>query len=281
MKPCTILCCAARRAVRVGHCPAARPPAPAATSPNLGPAPARAPATVRVLQARPALPALPDRPRAPAISHKGRRHSPRDRLKRNMRLGLGGVLLLGLRRDGSGASRLPRQQAPRGPRRVSKRTGTWRHTAGNERARLAPGPGAGQSRREILDREGRRRTTYQAQWQSSKDQARAIADGAKALSQNPERLSAGARAVFPDRRAGNHAGNPRRGDSRSIRLRPWRRSWPAWRRKTASIVAASSATSSNLAAQREQEYNVMDREAQRCRGMVFSAQPPKTSGKKK
>ena len=37
----------------------------------------------------------------------------------------------------------------------------------------------------------------------------------------------------------------------------------------------------NLAAEREQQFAVMDREAQRCRGTLMAPTPTKTPGKKK
>ncbi len=122
--------------------------------------------------------------------------------------------------------------------------------------------------------------TYQAQWQSSKDQARAIADGAKALSQNPERLSGGLELFFRIEGLDAMLGSLEEG------IRKYQT--PALAQELAGLEAEDGVNRGrleryivDLAAQREQEYNVMDREAQRCRGMVLSAQPMKTSGKKK
>jgi hypothetical protein len=122
--------------------------------------------------------------------------------------------------------------------------------------------------------------TYQAQWQSSKDQTRAIADGAKALSQNPERLAAGLELFFRIEGLETMLGTLEEG------IRQYQT--PALAQELAGLEAENGVNRGRfqryiveLAAQREQEYNVMDREAQRCRSMVFSAQPPKTSGKKK
>ena len=122
--------------------------------------------------------------------------------------------------------------------------------------------------------------TYQAQWQSSKDQNKAIANGAKALSQNPERLSAGLELFFRLEGLETMLGSLEEG------IRQYQT--PALAQELAGLEAENGVNRGrlqryivDLAAQREQEYTVMDREAQRCRGMVFSAQPPKTSGKKK
>ena len=122
--------------------------------------------------------------------------------------------------------------------------------------------------------------TYQVQWQSSKDQAKAIAYGAKVLSQSPERLSAGLELFFRLEGLETMLGSLEEG------IRKYQ--GPALAQELASLDAENGVNRGrlqryivDLAAQREQEYNVMDREAQRCRGMVLSAQPLTNSGKKK
>jgi hypothetical protein len=120
--------------------------------------------------------------------------------------------------------------------------------------------------------------TYLIQLQSSKEQARALATEAKALAANPERLSAGLEVLF-----------------RIQGLDVMLASLEQGLRKYQSVVAAQQLAGTaaendasrdrlqryivNLAAEREQELQVMDREAQRCRGLVTQA-PPKTGRKK-
>ncbi len=120
--------------------------------------------------------------------------------------------------------------------------------------------------------------TYLSQLQSSKDQARAIADGAKALAQNPEKLSASLELYFritglEDMLASLEDGIRRYQD-------------PALAQKLAALSAENGANRNrfqsyivNLATQREQECAVMDQEAQRCRA-VMATQPPANSGRR-
>ena len=119
--------------------------------------------------------------------------------------------------------------------------------------------------------------TYAAQLQSSKDQARAIADGAKALAQNPERLSAGLELYFRitgmEDMLGSLGEGIRRYQDQSLA------------QKLAALVAENGSNRNrlqayivNLAMQREQECAVMDREAQRCRG-ILSTQPPPSANR--
>ena len=118
---------------------------------------------------------------------------------------------------------------------------------------------------------------YAAQLQSSKDQAHALADTAKALAGNPEMLSAELQVLL-----------------REQGLKPC---WCRWRRRCANIRARMLPSNSsrwrpesgadrdrleryvvNLASEREKEYQVMDQEAQRCRALVLA---PATPAKKK
>ena len=122
--------------------------------------------------------------------------------------------------------------------------------------------------------------TYIAQSQSSQEQARALADGARSLARNPERLSAAIELFFRIQGLETMLGSLEAG------LRQYQS--PALAQELAGLEAENGANRDrlqtyivNLAAQREREYDVMDREAQRCRGMVFSAPPPSASGKKK
>ena len=118
--------------------------------------------------------------------------------------------------------------------------------------------------------------TYVMQLQSSKDQARAIADAARALTQNPEKLSDCLELYFritglEDMLVSLEDGIRRYQD-------------PALAQK---LVAQSAENGTNrnrfqtyivnLATQREQECAVMDKEAQRCRA-VMATQPPPGAG---
>ena len=117
--------------------------------------------------------------------------------------------------------------------------------------------------------------TYAVQLQSSKEQARAMAQEAKALEQNPEKLSACLELYFriaglEDMLASLNDGIRRYQD-------------PALAAKLASLAAENGANRNrfqtyivNLATQREQECAVMDKEAQRCRS-VLATQPPQAS----
>ena len=116
--------------------------------------------------------------------------------------------------------------------------------------------------------------TYAEQLQSSKEQARALVVEAKALAGNPEQLSAELQLVF--RIQGLETMLTSLGDA--IR----RYQTPADAQALAAVVAQNGAGRDrlqryvvNLAAEREQDLKVMDREAQRCRGILTQA-PPKT-----
>ena len=122
--------------------------------------------------------------------------------------------------------------------------------------------------------------TYAAQLQSSKDQAQAMADGAKALEQNPEKLSACLELYF--RVAGLEDMMASLGDG----IRRYQDAGLA--QKLAATVAENGANRNrlqsyivNLATQRELECAVMDREAQRCRGILATQPPPAASSGRK
>jgi hypothetical protein len=122
--------------------------------------------------------------------------------------------------------------------------------------------------------------TYAAQLQSAKDQAAAIAADAKTLSRNPEKLSGCLEFFF------RIQGLEQMIDSLEGAVRKYQ-SPPL-----ADELAAQSAengTNRNrfqtyivtLAAQREQECAVMDKEAQRCRSVVATEPPAASTGRKK
>ena len=122
--------------------------------------------------------------------------------------------------------------------------------------------------------------TYAAQLQSSKDQARALADDSRALSRNPEKLSASLVVLF--RIEGL--------DTMLASLEDGARKYqtPQLAQQLAAVSAENGANRErfrryivNLAAEREQQFAVMDREAQRCRANLQPAVPPNTSGRKK
>ena len=122
--------------------------------------------------------------------------------------------------------------------------------------------------------------TYVAQWQSSKEQTRAIADGARALAKNPERLSGALELFFRieglERMLGSIGEGARKYQGA----------------QTAQTVAALYAEGGakrerfrrymiNLSVEREHQFEVMDKEAQRCRATLMAPTPTKTTGRKK
>jgi len=120
--------------------------------------------------------------------------------------------------------------------------------------------------------------TYAAQLQSSKEQARALVTEAKALAGNPEQLSAALQLVFRIQGLETMLGSLGEGARRYQNA--------ADAQALAAVVAENGAGRDrlqryvvNLAAEREQDLKVMDREAQRCRGILTQA-PPKTGRKK-
>lgn len=120
--------------------------------------------------------------------------------------------------------------------------------------------------------------TYAAQLESSKAQARALVAGAKALAANPERLSAALELYFRIQGLDSMLNSLEQG------IRKYQS--PADAEALASLQAENGANRErfqryivNLAAEREQDLTVMDREAQRCRGMMIQTTP--TPGRKK
>jgi len=120
--------------------------------------------------------------------------------------------------------------------------------------------------------------TYGEQLQSCKDQAKALAAGAKALAANPERLSASLEVYFRIHSLETMLASV----EEAIR----RYQSPANAQALTILEAENDGNRDrlqgyivNLAAAREQDLVVMDREAQRCRGVLTQA-PPKTVRKK-
>ncbi len=113
--------------------------------------------------------------------------------------------------------------------------------------------------------------TYAAQVNESKQQAQAVATEAAALANSPEKLSAGLRVFFRMQSLERMAGSIEGG---------LRKYWnPAIADEMSRVVAEIGGDRDRfqsylveLAAEREQEYAIMDHEAQRCRGML--AQQP-------
>jgi hypothetical protein len=122
--------------------------------------------------------------------------------------------------------------------------------------------------------------TYAEQLQSSKDQAKALADDSRALSRNPEKLSASLVVLF--RIEGL--------DTMLASLEEATRRYqnPQLADRLAAVSAENGANRErfrryivSLAAEREHQFEVMDREAQRCRANLTPAVPPNNSGRKK
>jgi hypothetical protein len=123
--------------------------------------------------------------------------------------------------------------------------------------------------------------TYAAQLQSSKDQARAFADGARDLARDPEKLSVSLELLFRIQGLETMLGSLEEG------IRKYQ--GPALAATLASLAAENGANRDrfqryivNLAAEREQQFQVMDHEAQRCRGIpaVKPAASPNSERKK-
>jgi hypothetical protein len=121
--------------------------------------------------------------------------------------------------------------------------------------------------------------TYLEQLQSAKEQAKALADGAKALARNPEKLSAGLVVLFRIEALDAMVGSLEEG------LRHYQGIAAAQRLEE--LAAENGANRDrfqnylvNLASDEEQRVQVMDKEAQRCRSTVMAPAPSKT-GKKK
>jgi hypothetical protein len=123
--------------------------------------------------------------------------------------------------------------------------------------------------------------TYAAQLESSRQQTHALADEAAALARNPEKLS-GALQLFFRMEALENMLNSLQEGARKYQ-------GPQVAQSLAALFGEGGANRErlrgyivNLAAEREQQFEVMDREAQRCRATLMAPSPrPKTSGRKK
>jgi len=119
--------------------------------------------------------------------------------------------------------------------------------------------------------------TYEAQLESSKQQARALEIGARALSQNPEKLAQSLELFFRIEGLESMLATLEDG------LRKYQNRADA--EALASLAAENGANRErfrqylvSLAAERERQLEVMDREAQRCRGIMMSQPPPAAAG---
>jgi hypothetical protein len=109
--------------------------------------------------------------------------------------------------------------------------------------------------------------TYAAQLQSAKEQTNAVARGAAVLANNPEQLSAALELFFRVEGIESMLGSLEEG------MRRYQK--PSDAQMLVALEAENGANRNrlqryivNLAVQREQEFQVMDREAQRCRGTL-------------
>ena len=119
---------------------------------------------------------------------------------------------------------------------------------------------------------------YAAQLQSSKEQAQALADEAKVVAGNTEALSGALQVLFREQ------GLETLLNSVAEAVRKYQS--PATAQELVAMAAESGADRDrleqyvvNLASEREKEYQVMDKEAQRCRAQVLA--PPPLVRKKK
>jgi len=116
--------------------------------------------------------------------------------------------------------------------------------------------------------------TYLRQLQSSKEQARALADQAKGLMRNPQKLSACLEVLFRiqglDVMLASLVEGARRyqSPSEAAQLEALAVQDGVYRDRLQGYIV-------NLAVEREHDLDVMDREAQRCRGLVTQT-PSKT-----
>jgi len=124
--------------------------------------------------------------------------------------------------------------------------------------------------------------TYAAQLQSCREQARALAQGARELARKPEVLSAGLDLFIRISALDNMTHSLEEG------IRKYQN--PATAEMLASVIAGGSKNRDEfqgylmeLAVEREKQLSVMDQEAQRCRGILVR-QPleiPRKSGRNK
>jgi hypothetical protein len=120
--------------------------------------------------------------------------------------------------------------------------------------------------------------TYTAQRNSAREQASALSTESKALAASPEKLSGSLQVLFRLQALESMLGSLAEGARRYQNARD---------AQALAVVSTQSGAGRerlqryivNLAAQREQDLEVMDREAQRCRGILTQA-PPRTTRKK-
>jgi hypothetical protein len=120
--------------------------------------------------------------------------------------------------------------------------------------------------------------TYAEQLQASKDQAKALAEDAKSLAKSPERLSASLELLFRMQGLETMLASVEEG------VRKYQS--PKDAQSLAGLQAQNGVNRDrfqrylvNLAGEREQELQVMDKEAQRCRALLTA--PAAKPGKKK
>jgi hypothetical protein len=118
---------------------------------------------------------------------------------------------------------------------------------------------------------------YAEQLESSRQQAHALADSAKAVAGNPQTLSAELQVLFREQALETLLG--------SVAEAMTRYQSPAAAQQLIAVTAESGGDRDrlanyvvNLAAEREKEYQVMDQETQRCRAQMLA---PATPAKKK
>jgi hypothetical protein len=123
--------------------------------------------------------------------------------------------------------------------------------------------------------------TYAEQLQSCKQQVKAVADTSKALARNPEQLAASLELLLRIQALDNML--------TSIQEVIRKYQDPGHAQELATVVAEGGANRDrfqqyllSLAADREHALQVMDKEAQRCRGLLATPPPPAPrTGKKK
>jgi hypothetical protein len=121
--------------------------------------------------------------------------------------------------------------------------------------------------------------TYVSQLESSRQQTRAVADEAAALARNPEKLS-GALQLFFRMEAQETMLNSLEQGARKYQGQQIAQSLGALFGEGGANRERLRAYIVNLAAEREHQFEVMDREAQRCRATLMAPSPPSTGRKK-
>ena len=115
--------------------------------------------------------------------------------------------------------------------------------------------------------------TYVEQLESSRQQAQAVVSEAQLLSRNPERLSGGLQLFFRLEGLETMLGSLQQGANKYQS--------PEVAQSLASLNGEGGANRErlrsyiiNLASEREHQFEVMDREAQRCRATLMAPPPP-------